>query len=59
MFTAFSVMKFVKTRLHNKMDDDFLANSLVIYIEREIGESFDLDLILDDFVLLKNCKVQF
>jgi hypothetical protein len=50
-------MKIVKTRLRNKMEDDFLANSLVIYIEREIVESFDLDLILDDFVLLKDRKV--
>ncbi|XP_059448304.1 uncharacterized protein LOC132179583 [Corylus avellana] len=56
---AFSAMKIVKTRLRNKMEDDFLANSLVLYIEREIAESFDLDSILDDFVLLKDRKVQF
>jgi hypothetical protein len=56
---AFSAMKIVKTRLRNKMEDDFLANNLVIYIEREIAESFDLDSILDDFVLLKDRKVQF
>jgi hypothetical protein len=54
---AFSAMKIVKTRLCNKMEDDFLANSLVLYIEREIAESFDLYLILDDFVLLKDRKV--
>jgi hypothetical protein len=54
---AFLAMKIVKTQLRNKMENDFLANSLVIYIEREIVESFDLDLILDDFVLLKDRKV--
>jgi hypothetical protein len=48
---AFSAIKIVKTRLHNKIEDDFLANSLVFYIEREITKSFDLDSILDDFVL--------
>jgi hypothetical protein len=56
---AFSAMKIVKTRLCNKMEDDFLANSLVLYIEREIAEIFDSNSILDDFVLLKDRKVQF
>jgi hypothetical protein len=56
---AFSAMKIVKTRLCNTMEDDFLANSLVLYIEKEIAEIFDSDLILDDFVLLKDRKVQF
>jgi hypothetical protein len=41
------------------MENDFLANSFVLYIEKEIVESFDLDSILDDFLLLKDCKVQF
>jgi hypothetical protein len=49
----------VKTRLRNKMEDDFLANGLVLYIERKIAENFDLDSILDDFVLIKDHKVQF
>jgi hypothetical protein len=56
---AFSAMKIVKTRLRNKIDDEFLANSLVVYIEREIGESFNLDSILDDFVSLKGRKLDF
>jgi hypothetical protein len=56
---VFSTMKIVKTRLRNKMKNDFLANSLVLYIGREIAENFDLDSILDDFVLLKDRKVQF
>jgi hypothetical protein len=54
---AFLVMKIVKTRLRNKMEDGFLANSLVLYIEREIAEIFDSDSIFDDFVLLKDRKV--
>jgi hypothetical protein len=41
------------------MENDFLANSLVLYIKKEIVESFDLDSILDDFVLLKDREVQF
>ncbi|KAL4554360.1 hypothetical protein LXL04_039497 [Taraxacum kok-saghyz] len=46
---AFSAMKIVKNRLRNKMDDDFLADSLVLYIEKDIARSFSLDSILDDF----------
>ncbi|KAG7943871.1 hypothetical protein I3843_15G068000 [Carya illinoinensis] len=49
----------VKTRLRNKIEDEFLANNLVVYIEREIVKNFDLDSILDDFVCLKEPKLQF
>jgi hypothetical protein len=56
---AFSAMKVIKTRLRNKIDDEFLANSLVVYIEREISESFNSDLILDDFVSLRTRRMQF
>jgi hypothetical protein len=50
---AFSVMKFVKTRLRNRMKDDFLANYLIIYIEKEIDERFKIDMIIDDFFSMK------
>ncbi|CAL1401863.1 unnamed protein product [Linum trigynum] len=50
---AFSAMKIVKNRLRNKMNDDFLADNLVIFIEREIAETFSLDAILSDFSDLK------
>jgi hypothetical protein len=41
------------------MEDEFLADNLVVYIEDEIFESFNLDLILDDFVSLRPRKMQF
>jgi hypothetical protein len=56
---AFPAKKIVKTRLYNKMDDEFLANSLVVYIKREIAESFNLNSILDDFVSLRGYKLDF
>jgi len=56
---AFSAMKIVKTRLRNKMEDEFLADNLVVYIEKEISESFNSDLILDDFVSLRARRMQF
>jgi len=56
---AFSAMKIVKTRLHNKIEDEFLTDNLVVYIESEISKSFNLDLILDDFVSLRTRRMQF
>jgi len=33
-------MKIIKTRLRNKMEDEFLADNMIIYIEKEIAEKF-------------------
>ena len=41
------------------MEDEFLADSLVVYVEREIVETFSLDFILDEFVSLKEHRLQF
>jgi len=46
-------MKIVKTRLRNRMDDDFLANYLIVYIVKEIVERFTIDMIIDDFYYMK------
>jgi hypothetical protein len=56
---AFSAMKIVKTRLRNKIEDEFLGDNLLVYIEREIAKNFDSELILDDFVSLRPCRMQF
>ncbi|TVU06933.1 hypothetical protein EJB05_46969, partial [Eragrostis curvula] len=40
---AFSVLKFVKTRLGNKMEDDFLANSMLVHIEGELLADYSYD----------------
>jgi hypothetical protein len=49
----------VKTRLRNKIKDRFLGDDLLIYIKREITKSFNLDLILDDFISLRPHRMQF
>ncbi|XP_025682376.1 uncharacterized protein [Arachis hypogaea] len=54
---SFSAMKIIKTRLRNKMEDDFLADSLVIYIEKEIAEKFSSNSIIEDFKSLKIRRV--
>ncbi|TYH00258.1 hypothetical protein ES288_A10G260000v1 [Gossypium darwinii] len=56
---TFSAMKIVKTRLRSKMEDDFLRSSLVMYIEKEIAEKFDINEIIDDFSKVKDRRVQF
>ncbi|KAK9066161.1 hypothetical protein SSX86_013482 [Deinandra increscens subsp. villosa] len=50
---GFSAMKIIKNRLRNKMSDEYLANSLLINIEKEIAEKFDHDCIIDEFKDLK------
>jgi hypothetical protein len=50
---AFSVMKIVKIRLCNRMEDDFLANYLIVYIEKEISERFTINMIIDNFYSMK------
>jgi len=51
-------MKIVKTRLHNRMKNDFLADYLIVYIEKEVAERFSIDMIIDDFYSMKERRVQ-
>jgi hypothetical protein len=50
---AFSAMKLVKTRKRNKMEDEFLRDCPVLYIEREIAVEISTDSIIDDFDAVK------
>ncbi|GAV88483.1 LOW QUALITY PROTEIN: Dimer_Tnp_hAT domain-containing protein, partial [Cephalotus follicularis] len=50
---AFSAMKIIKTRLRSKMENDFLTNCLVVYIEQAIAEKISVDKIIDDFYDIK------
>ena len=34
---AFSAMNIIKNRLRNKIEDDFLMDSMILYIEKEIA----------------------
>jgi hypothetical protein len=55
---AFSAIKIVKTRLSNQINDDFLVNYLIVYIEKEIVERFTIDIIIDDFYSMKERRAQ-
>ena len=56
---AFSIMNIIKNRLHNKMEDDFLMDSMILYIEKEIAAKFGTESIIDDFRDLKERRVPF
>ncbi|XP_075640225.1 uncharacterized protein LOC142611967 [Castanea sativa] len=56
---AFSAMNIVKTWLVDKVQDDFLADSLILYIEKETAAKFSLESIIDDFQDFKERRVPF
>jgi hypothetical protein len=51
---TFSAMKLVKTRLRSKMENEFLADNLVIYIEKEIAKDFTIKMIMDEFYSMED-----
>jgi hypothetical protein len=51
---AFSAIKLIKTRLHNRMEDEFLADHMIVYIEKEIVKEFTTKMIMDDFYSIKD-----
>ena len=51
-------MKHVKTTLRNKMEDDFLADYLTLYIERDFVKNVDVDSIIDEFYASKPRRTQ-
>ena len=55
---TFSVMKHVKIVLRNKMKNEFLTDSMMIYIEQELVEDIDSDSIIDEFYSTKHRRVQ-
>ena len=47
-------MKLLKTRLRNKMDDEFLVDNMIVYTEKEIAGNFTIEMIIDEFYSMKN-----
>ena len=56
---SFLVMRIVKTRLRNKIEDEFLTDSLIMYIEREIEKKLSIESIVNEFRDMKECRVPF
>ncbi|XP_028092674.1 zinc finger MYM-type protein 1-like [Camellia sinensis] len=55
---AFSVMKLIKSKLRNRIEDGFLASYLITYIEKDIARGFDVDSIIHAFGITKERQVQ-
>ena len=47
-------MKLLKKRLRNRMEDEFLADNMIVYIEKEIAENFIIEMIMEEFYSMKN-----
>jgi hypothetical protein len=56
---AFSAMNIIKTRLRNKIEDEFLTDFLMLYIEKEIAATLSTDSIIDDFRDMQARRVAF
>jgi hypothetical protein len=52
------IVEHVKIVLRNKMKEEFLVDSLMIYIERELVEDIDSDSIIDELYSTKHRRVQ-
>ncbi|XP_061366257.1 uncharacterized protein LOC133309491 [Gastrolobium bilobum] len=55
---SFSAMKIIKTKLQNRMEDQFLDDSLITYIEKEVVLSFSTDSIIDEFNNMKTRRAR-
>ncbi|KAL7254698.1 hypothetical protein ACSBR1_008946 [Camellia fascicularis] len=51
-------MKFIKNRLHNRMGDQWLNDCLVTYIEKDVFDSVDNELIMQRFQNMKSRRGQ-
>jgi hypothetical protein len=49
-------MKIIKTRQHNKMEDEYLANSWLVNLEGEILDNYIYEDVIEDFRKKKNQK---
>ena len=52
-------MNVIKTDIHNKMEDEFLSDAMMLFIERDIAATISTNSIIDDFENLKRQRVPF
>ncbi|KDO53376.1 hypothetical protein CISIN_1g0408922mg, partial [Citrus sinensis] len=51
---AFSAISLIKTSFRSKIENEFLSDCIIVYTEREIADTIDLDSIIDKFHCLKS-----
>ena len=55
---VFSAMKLVKTQLRNRIGDQWLNDSLVVYIEKHVFNEIDNDVIMQRYQNMKTRREQ-
>ena len=55
---TFSAMKTVKNRMRNRMGDEWMNDSLVIYVEKDVFRTIDKESILQRFQCMKKRRGQ-
>ncbi|XP_057471022.1 uncharacterized protein LOC130759834 [Actinidia eriantha] len=55
---VFSAMNIVKNRLRNRMGDEWMKNSLIVYIEKDIFDCIDNETIMQNFQKMKTRRGQ-
>ncbi|XP_073304598.1 uncharacterized protein [Primulina huaijiensis] len=55
---VFSAMRIVKDRLHNRMNDDWMNDNLIVYVEKDIFLTVDNESIVQRFQNMKTRKEQ-
>ncbi|KAH7650649.1 Ribonuclease H-like protein [Dioscorea alata] len=55
---AFSAMNVVKTDLRNKMGDEWMNDSMIVYIEKEVFATIDNETILQCFQKMQTRRIQ-
>ena len=52
-------MNVIKTDLRNKMEDKFLSDVMMLFVERDISATISTNSIIDDFEDFKKWQVPF
>ena len=55
---SFSVMKYIKNKLHNRMGDQWMNDCLIVYIEKDVACSIDNETIMQRFQNMKTRRRQ-
>ena len=55
IYGVFSIMNIIKNIFHKKIEDDILADCLIVYIKRKTIAKFSIKLIINYFQNLKVC----
>ena len=55
---SFSAMKYIKNELHNRMEDQWMNDCLIVYIEKNVACSIDNETIMQRFQNMKTRRKQ-